>query len=36
VIDPIDGIQPDTINQVINQQNKISSALYNRLIAENV
>jgi predicted ATPase len=36
IIDPIDGIQPDTINQVINQQNKVSSALYNRLVAENV
>ncbi len=33
-IDPIDGIQPDTINKVINQQNQISKALYNRLFAE--
>jgi hypothetical protein len=35
-IDPIDGIQPDTINKVVNKQNQISKALYNRLFAESV
>lgn len=35
IIDPIDGIQTDTINKVINQQNQIANALYNRLITEN-
>ena len=31
-IDEIDGVQTSTINDVINEQNRVSEALYNRLV----
>ena len=31
-IDEIDGIQTSTINEVINEQNRVSESLYNRLV----